>query len=493
MREHVHTAQLTRRHLLGLLTASGLSVSAGANLTGCSANVAAPATSREQPATVKQPTQAVSATSASRSTAASTNKAARSAGMAEVTWLTRTVLVEHNWETRVAIPTFQAEHPHIAVHLISVPGPQFDPKLFSLAAAGTPVDVWSHWGTSGFADYVHKGLVADLTPLIATDHYDLNAFQPGMVDIFRVQGRYMGLPNDTTYGWPLFYDSDLLRQAGIQPPPPDWDHPWAWEQFVEAGKKLTKDYGSVNGNYGIRIVTGLQLLALWGGMELYSPEAAATGTAKPADYHADTPEVLAGVQAVYNLMYVDRAMPTPQILGTLGVNGQDPFQIQRLAMFIRGGGGYWNYSTIREFTWATGADPKLKTNRTVGFTDPWMLSSKSADPEAAWTFIKYLLSSAGQLAYTKATGAPPANKNAAEYWQQHFAKSSGMTLEQVALVTQGALTHAKESYNHLLAGYDQIIKAENSALNNVWMGKMSPHAGLQLAKQQVDAVLAALH
>lgn len=86
-------------------------------------------------------------------------------------------------------------------------------------------------------------------------------------------------------------------------------------------------------------------------------------------------------------------------------------------------------------------------------------------------------------------GAPPANAKAAAAWLQDFTTPTGLSVEQLQQVTQGALQHGHESYNHLLVGYDAITKAENDALANVWSGKLSPHDGLLQAKQQVDAVL----
>jgi ABC-type glycerol-3-phosphate transport system substrate-binding protein len=60
----------------------------------------------------------------------------------------------------------------------------------------------------------------------------------------------LALPNDTTFGMPLFYNATTLKQGGVAPPTTNWDQPWSWEQWTEAGKKLTQNDGSASARYG---------------------------------------------------------------------------------------------------------------------------------------------------------------------------------------------------------------------------------------------------
>ena len=85
--------------------------------------------------------------------------------------------------------------------------------------------------------------------------------------------------------------------------------------------------------------------------------------------------------------------------------------------------------------------------------------------------------------------APPGNAKAAEQWLQAFVAPTGLTVDQLTQVSSGALTHGKESFNHLLVGYNEIATAENQAMNQIWSGKLSPADGLKQAQAQVGAVL----
>ena len=164
---------------------------------------------------------------------------------------------------------------------------------------------------------------------------------PGLAETYKQGGKYLGLPNDTTFGMPLFYDVDLLQQSGIALPPTDWMNPLSWAQFTDAAQKLTRAYGAPNATYGVTVVQQLQVMARLGGIELYSSAASQTGLAKPADYHADAPEVLAGVQAIYDLIYKDKVSPTPPLASQTPANKVDPFGAQRLVMNRVGGFEYW--------------------------------------------------------------------------------------------------------------------------------------------------------
>jgi multiple sugar transport system substrate-binding protein len=488
--------RLTRRNVLRGFGLASLGLVATSIVAACAGSATpTPAASTSSNAAVAKSTPTTAAQPASSGQAASTPTAApagqsnaTSGNGSTVSWLVRTGQVENKWEKEVAVPQFQKANPNIKINLIISPWDQFDPKLFTLFAGGTPVDVWAHWGRSGFADYVHKGMVADQTPHIKADNYDLTGFAPGLVDIYKHDGKYMGMPLLTTFGTPMFYDKDLFQKAGISVPSVDWSDPLTWDQFVEAGKKLTQGYGTPTGTYGISYSQDIQQLAYLGGGDAFLPEHYQTGMAQTTKL--DSPEVLAGVQAVYDLIYKDKVSPTPQLSSAMSSGNLDPFRAQKLGINVDGGWQYWNYKPqIHNFKWAVGADPKLQTNKNVTYTDPWMLSSKSVSPDAAWTFIAYLVGEEVQLQYITATGTPPTRTKLIDKWLSDFTAPTGMTKDQLQKVTSGALQNGVESVNHLFVGYDEISKAIDQAMGDVWAGKKTPKEGLAAAKAQVDVVL----
>lgn len=503
---HIIPVRLTRRSALNGVLRTGAVVLGGAALSACgggasgtSAGVTPAAGAATAPpgiptaatqSSASAPTTPTAVTSSAVLPVPAAGTAPASGKRGAVTWLVRTNTVENQWENAVAIPAFRKLQPAIAVTPLAVAAADFDTKLLSLFSAGTPADVWSHWGVSGFADFAHQGVVGDLTALVNRDHYDLTAFDRPLVAAYRRDGKQLAIPI-TTGGLSLYFDRDLLQRASIDAPSVDWAKAWPWDQFVGAAQKLTRDYGAPTGVYGVTFTQNIQQLAYLGGGDAFLPESYQTGLAKTTQL--DTPEVLAGVQAAYDLLYKDRVDPTPDLNKSLTAGSADPFVAQRVAMNVASFGPLQTYVKITAFKWSLAADPILKSNRSVYYTDPWMLSSRSADVESAWAFMQYLLGEEGLTAYVAATGRRPARTAAVAQWLDQWTGPMGLTKAELQAFSDGMVSNGRESANHLLVGYPQITKAINQALAGVWSGTMSPHDGLAQAKQQVDAVLAAIH
>ena len=134
-------------------------------------------------------------------------------GQVEIIWYVRSNATEQKWENETIIPNFEKQFPNIKVNLTVVQEVDFDTTMQTMIAAGKPPDIWSHWGPSGFMDYVKRGLVADLTPFIQKDNYDLTEFQPTALNAYTLNGKVMGLPMLTTGSF-IFYNKDLFDKAG---------------------------------------------------------------------------------------------------------------------------------------------------------------------------------------------------------------------------------------------------------------------------------------
>src|SRR5262245_34484503 len=127
----------------------------------------------------------------------------------QITWFMRAQTDELPWE-QGAVQGFKQEAPGIAINLETVASSgEFDPKLTALLAGGTPPDVWTHWGTSGFGDYHVKGLLADLTPLAARDKVDASTFLPNAFDAWKRDGKLYGLSFNTRFGTFIYWNRQL--------------------------------------------------------------------------------------------------------------------------------------------------------------------------------------------------------------------------------------------------------------------------------------------
>ncbi len=117
------------------------------------------------------------------------------------------------------------------------------------ASGGEMPDVfWMHSNTAEM--YMSGGKLLDLTDYIAnSDQIDINNYYEGVTELYTQDGKHYAVPKDhDTIA--LLYNKAIFDQYGVDYPTDDW----TWDDFYEAGKKITEaSGGSV---YGAAMNTG---------------------------------------------------------------------------------------------------------------------------------------------------------------------------------------------------------------------------------------------
>ena len=153
----------------------------------------------------------------------------------------RNELREIEWIGQIK-EAFEAANPDIKIELIQGidgGGPGYAERLAVLFASGNPPDVF--YGSTDKAGFVLNGWAREITDLIERDRVDMeiDEFFPGVFDSVTRQGRIYGVPS-IAMGHALFYNKQLIAEAGLAYPPVDWDDTgWSWDEFVEYAQKLT--------------------------------------------------------------------------------------------------------------------------------------------------------------------------------------------------------------------------------------------------------------
>lgn len=387
------------------------------------------------------------------------------AANAKLTWLVRTGLQENTWEQKIVIPTMKKRG--IDVSLIAVQGGNFDIKLYNMVAAGTPPDIWSQWGPSDFVDYSWRGLTADIGPYLQKDLKDFADFYPGALNYGKWNGRQTGIPL-MLGGTYTFYNIDHFDKAGVPYPPYSWeDKSWTWDEMVRRAKRLTQNINDPSkARYGVFMDLGCpeEFVWLWGG-DVWD-KSVYTGIGKPERSHWNTPEAIDAIQAWADLTFVDKVAPNQAQAVALSAQ-TDPFLTQRVSMHMTGIWGFWTYKDA-PFRWAVAALPRVKTNKGGIYADPWLLSSKSKYPDAAWEMIKYLTTTAGAREYMRATNTPVPHTGLLNEWFRIF---KTMRPEDVKLCFDGSLKHGYLSIQNDLVAYDRIRSLIGNELNPVLNGQ----------------------
>jgi len=393
--------KVSRREFLKIAAAAGVGLS---GLTACGAS---PQTATQTAAPADAPTEAPpqAATDAPAVTAA---PAAVDGGEPiTLTFVVDTVNEAHvklrdEWAKR-----FSESHPNVTVDHQVVPQ-DYPIRIQTLFAAGTPPDIYRYLQeVTPIVTVVEKNLHLQLDDFVARDSYDLTDFRPDAVELYRWDGHLYALPRD--YGHQnLFYNVDLLQEAGIDPPTADWaDTSFTFDVFLDMARKLTKKEGERTTQWGFLVNRGWRPWASWvynngGAVVEKNDQGLATAIA------LTDPKAVAALQFVQDLMYTHAVSPRPDIESEMG--GFELFASGRVAMMINNPSSVSQYRTIEAFKWDIATLPIGGATRrgAGGGGTGWAASAGTKNPEMAWEFLKFVASEEAELDEVRIGATTPA-------------------------------------------------------------------------------------
>ena len=128
------------------------------------------------------------------------------------------------------VAEYDQKHPEVS---ISVVGGIDDPKIVAAIRGGNAADVTSSFDSTNVGNYCTSGAWINLKPLLDKDHISLSTFPKTSVYYTSYKGVQCALPllADT---WGLYYNTTLLKKAGIKSPPKTID------ELTADAKKLTQ-------------------------------------------------------------------------------------------------------------------------------------------------------------------------------------------------------------------------------------------------------------
>ena len=212
--------------------------------------------------------------------------------------------------------------------------------LKTAIAGGNAPDVF--WSTP-FRDFVALGAAMDVTEQLAADPV-LGApdyfLQPQETERATVNGKWFGI-GSCWVAPHIYYNADLLAEAGIDPPSPNPAEAWTFDHFREVGRQLTIDNeGRHPGDEGFDVNNVRQWGVSWPTFDIalaaaiYSNGGYTWGT----DYTAGhgSPEALQAIQAIADLTNVDQIAPVPAALEQMGMSDWQALANGNVAIIING-------------------------------------------------------------------------------------------------------------------------------------------------------------
>lgn len=382
------------------------------------------------------------------------------------------------------VPLFEKEYPKIHVQTRWAPYDEYLRDWRQWNTEGDPPDVAFLYNVPA---YVPEGGIADLTPLISKSSYDLSDFYPQLLDVFRAKGGLYGLPrdNDTKV---FFYNKHLFDAAHLPYP----QATWTWEDLRRDALALTA-LDANPARYGVALEPqDWWKLWVWqNGGEVFDDPA------NPTHLLLDSPQAIGAIDYLRGLIYTDRVTPPYDVLATsAGIGGL--FAGGRLGM------AFGNHALVPLFAatpglhWGVVGLPSEKQQANYAGGAGYVLSSKSAHPQEAWTFLQWLLSPKGEALFTESGLIVPSRRSVGDsnlFLRQGVTTAAQPGATPVAAsspVEAGRIFLMQTEQGHAFPafpGFDAVNQAIEDALQPVWQTGADPAPILRALVPTVDALL----
>jgi multiple sugar transport system substrate-binding protein len=428
--DHVAAPGLTRRRFLGALGSTAGSVAAAGLLSACGG---------------------------------SSGEAKSGSGTTTLSFIYMgTAEQQASWNKLFA--KFRETNPSIDLKAEAVPSnnwADFFNKVSTRIAGGRVPDMLQV-ATEGQRLFASKGLVAPLDDLIAKDKAIIDEYYQDLDPNLIKWNKEHSSPDGKTYYLPgefntmaIWYSKELFQKAGVAEPTSSW----TWDDFRRSCEQIKAKTGAWGYADDATYFVGIMPWLLTNGASSFNEDWSKPTINSPAAQEAAT-----FVQGLVR----DKLAPPPG--GTF-----DAFSAMaqgKLAMF---GGGQWPIINIRNLkivdkvgivSWPV----KVKKGSPVGWNGyPIMNSSKNK--EAAWTFVKFLISKEGSSYFAGLGGTiVPARKSVAS--SQQYLENSPKGIDEL---------YKALSYATPIPSPDKgavIQKAIEDTFKQIYVGNAQPSTAL---------------
>ena len=397
------------------------------------------------------------------------------------------------WDDQVAkaydqsFAAFEKANPNIKVNITVVPWADYWTKLRTDIAGKNIDDIF--WVNGGnFADYARNG---DLTNITAT--LGKNAQQgwaPSVIQQYSLNGKLWGVPQLADPGIGVFYNTDLLKKAGIDPASLKnlhWDPTGNNDTLLPVLQKLTLD---ANGNtadspkfdptrivqYGYNAANDFQaILAQFLG---------SNGAAfqKGDQFVFNTPQGVQAIQYVVDLINKYHVAPSAADTNTNGDFSRDQFTQGKIALFQTGSYNIANIKQGAAFSWGVAKIPS-GPDGAISVTNGIVAAANAhtAHPDAVKKVLAWLGSTAGSDPIGSTGSASPAVTASQQVYLKYW-KDQGVDLSPLFDVIKSGPTVQPSTG----AKYQAASAAFTPILNEVFLGRTPVAAGLAQAQDAAN-------
>ncbi len=374
------------------------------------------------------------------------------------------------WNQIVA--DFHQAQPNITVKVEVSDWDSYWTKLKTLLSANTPPDVFA-MDAPLYLDYQSRGVLLNLQPYLDKNAGMLDGVYPQTLQAYKTPDGMYGLPRDFQTVV-LFYNKDMFDEAKVAYPTANW----TYDDLRNASKSLTKvgtdgkttQYGFYADPWDMELIWSEAIWAYGG--DVISPDHTKTLIGEPKARQA--------WQLFHDMMFVDKSWPDTT---TAGEYGGDPFLAGVAAMTTIGHWAVPGYAETK-FKWDVAPMPKGPAGQATSVNSAGFVVGKaSKNPDAAFEFLKYVVSAPAQTRLAQLGFACPVLKSVAE--SDAFLKQKTAIDEKVFLDSL-SFAHMKPVFK----GYDEWSSAIGDGMAPIWTGEAELGPTLDSAVTAAEEVLA---
>ena len=375
------------------------------------------------------------------------------------------------------VADFEKENPDIKVNAIYA-GNYNDARIKALAAlkSGKPAQL-SVMFSIDIYELIEQDAIVAFDDVVKTDEERawLKSFYPALMENGRTQGKTWGIPFQRST-IVMYYNKDAFRSAGLDPENP----PATWDEFVMAGKKLTKRKGDNVEQWGMMIPSTGYPYWMFGALTMQNNQTLMNGDGN--ETYLDAPATVEALQFWKDLGAKHGVMPSGTIeWGTLRQN----FLEQKTAIMWHSTGNLTTVKNNAKFDFGVAMLPaKQRRGTPTGGGNFYIFKKSSAEEKAAaLKLVRFLTQPERTAEWSIKTGYLGTRADAyATPALQSYVKEF-----PPAAVARDQLKFATAELSTYQTG--RVRKLLDDAIQATLTGSKSPKEALGGAQKQADRLL----
>ncbi|MBE9199253.1 MULTISPECIES: ABC transporter substrate-binding protein [unclassified Nodularia (in: cyanobacteria)] len=294
---------------------------------------------------------------------------------------------------RQLLQDFEIQHPNIKVRYEVISDQYMDVITTRLIGEAAPDVFYLESLEAPF--FMSQNVLEPLNNYI-TPEFDIEDFEPSLLENFKYQNDIYGLPKDYST-LALFYNKKAFAAAGLSSPPTTWDELRTYSQ------QLTGKVSRYGLGFTPKLSNQAYKIAAFGGKVVNENGDAAFAS----------PEGLRGLQLVVDQYQKDRTSAQATDVGTN--SGTEMFGQSRVAMVIEGNWAIpYLETTFPQLEFATAEVPTINDKKgTMVFTVAYVMNKQSEHKAEAWELISFLTGKEGMAKWTGTGFALPTRTSVA--------------------------------------------------------------------------------